>query len=278
MLNKAYLFADVDEEKMAVPSKNSGFNLNSHGDDLYGRVLLPALETEEERAPVLVMLHGYPGREQNLDIPPAMRRAGIATAHFSYRGVWGSHGYYRFSHLIEDTFAVVDMLRQRAEQYRIDPERIYLLGHSMGGFTALNAIADGLKVRGAVIVAPCDMAMRCQEELTSYEKMKKTAQSGVFNLPDGKYLWEDLELNCGKWRFDALADRLPPEVGLHFIGGTRDTAVPPPKHIFPLYERLLDRGMDVSYQELNTGHAFTGYRITLTGMVYDLIEKMERDR
>ena len=278
MLNKDYLFADVDERNMAVRSRNIGFTVNSHGDDIYGRILLPALEKEEERSPVLVMFHGYPGREQNLDIPYALRRAGVATAYFSYRGIWGSHGYYRFSHLIEDAFTVVDLIRQRAEQYRLDPNRIYLLGHSMGGFTVLNAIAEGLDVRGGIVVAPCDMAMRAQEEPQKYERMKKTAESKVFRLPDQDYLWGELEANLAKWRFDALAERIPQSMPVHFIGGTRDTAVPPQRHTIPVYELLRKRGMDVSYQELDTDHTFTGFRVTLTEMVLELLAGMEQEK
>lgn len=277
MLNKTRLYADVDEQFMAVPSKNVGFTVQSHGEDIFGRILLPALKSESDRAPVLVMLHGYPGREQNQDIPPAMRRTGVATAYFSYRGIWGSHGYYRFSHLMEDTFTVVEMLRRQAEQYRLDPDRIYILGHSMGGFTALNAIADGLKVRGAIVVAPCDMGMRCMEEPQKYERMRKTAQSSVFRLPDQDYLWGELEENCAKWRFDRLADRIPREIPMHFIGASRDTVVPPELHTVPVYELLKKRGMQVSYQELDTTHTFTDCRIRLTNMVFDLLAEMEAD-
>lgn len=55
------------------------------------------------------MLHGYPGIEQNLDIAQLLRMAGYAVVHFSYRGVWESHGYYRFSHLGAIIMAPCDM-------------------------------------------------------------------------------------------------------------------------------------------------------------------------
>ena len=34
--------------------------------------------------------------------------------------------------------------------------------------------------------------------------------------------------------------------------------------------------MDVTYQELDAGHIFTPYRITLTNMVFDLVAEMEQ--
>ena len=277
MLDKHNLFCDVDQSQMAVKEDTVSFIIDSHGDNIYGRFMLPALQNETDRAPAAVMLHGYPGLEQNMDMPPALRRGGIATLYFSYRGVWGSHGYYSLSHLIEDTFTVVNWIRENAEQYRIDPERIYLVGHSMGGFTALNAIAQGICVRGAVIMAPCDMAMRHEEEPTSFDSMMKTAAKGYFRLPHEDYLREDIEANCKAWRFDAIADKIPQDMPLHFIGAAKDITVPPQKHTKPIYNRLLARGMDVSYQELDAGHIFTPCRIALTELVFDLIAKMNEN-
>lgn len=275
MLNRENLYRDVDESTMAVPAETVSFIIDSHGDNIYGRFMLPALQTDTERAPVVVMLHGFPGLEQNMDMPPVLRRGGIATLYFSYRGVWGGHGYYSFSHLIEDAFTVVNWVREHAEAYRVDPERIYLMGHSMGGFTALNAIAQGVNVRGAVIMAPCDMAMRYEDQPEKFDGMMKTAEQGYFRLEHENSLREDIKENYKKWRFDALADKIPQDMPLHFIGGTRDIAVPPEKHTKPIYNLLRARGMDVSYQELDAGHIFTPCRIALTNMVFDLVAKMD---
>ena len=276
MLDKTYLYKDVDESAMAVRAKTDSFIIDSHGDSIFGRFMVPAMASETDRAPVLVMLHGYPGLEQNMDLPTVLRRGGIATLYFSYRGIWGSHGEYSFSHLMEDTFAVVSWIRENADPYHVDPERIYLLGHSMGGFTALNAIAQGLPVRGAVIMAPCDMAMRYEDEQEAFASMMKTATKGYFRLAHEYALQEDMEANYKRWRFDALAERIPQEMPLHFIGAKRDSIVPPQNHILPLYQLLQKRNMDVSYQELATGHIFANCRIALTDMVFDLIAKMEQ--
>ena len=276
MLDKTYFYKDVDESTMAVPSETVSFIIDSHGDSVFGRFLVPAMATETERAPVLVMLHGYPGLEQNMDMPPVLRRGGIATLYFSYRGVWGGHGDYSFSHLIEDTFSVVNWVREHADAYHVDPERIYLLGHSMGGFTALNAIAQGLPVRGAVLLAPCDMAMRYEDEPEEFASMMETATKGYFRLSRENALQEDMRDNYKAWRFDALADKIPQTMPLHFIGGTKDTIVPPSTHILPLYGLLQKRNMDVTYRELNAGHIFAPCRIALTEMVFDLVAKMEQ--
>jgi predicted esterase len=65
-----------------------------------------------------------------------------------------------------------------------------------------------------------------------------------------------MENHYKMWRFDALADKIPQNFPVHFIGAARDCIVPPSAHILPLYRLLQQRNMDVSYQELATGHIF----------------------
>src|SRR4029453_19095140 len=47
--------------------------------------------------PTLVICHGLPGNEKNLDLAQAARRAGWNSVTFNYRGSWGSPGSFRFS-------------------------------------------------------------------------------------------------------------------------------------------------------------------------------------
>ena len=89
--------------------------------------------------PVVILLHGFPGNERNLDLAQDMRRAGWDVLYFNYRGSWGTPGDFSFAHGIEDTAAAVAYLRQPdvARSLRLDPSRIVLIGHSMGGFMAV---------------------------------------------------------------------------------------------------------------------------------------------
>src|SRR3569833_4572439 len=64
--------------------------------------------------PTLVLLHGLPGNEKNLDLAQAVRRAGWNVVTFSYRGSWGSPGSYRFAQNLEDGEAVLAFLRDPA--------------------------------------------------------------------------------------------------------------------------------------------------------------------
>jgi len=96
--------------------------------------------------PTVVLLHGFPGNEQNLDLAQAIRRAGWNVLTLHYRGSWGSPGNFSIRNVLEDADAAVSFVRRAdvAEKFGIDTHRIVLGGHSMGGFaSAAHARADG---------------------------------------------------------------------------------------------------------------------------------------
>lgn len=109
--------------------------------------------------PTLLLLHGFPGYEQNLDLAQAARRAGWNVLTLHYRGSWGSPGAFSFGSAAEDAHAALAFLRSPAAiaKYRIDPSRIAIAGHSMGGFMAADAAADDRKVIGLFLIDPWDI-------------------------------------------------------------------------------------------------------------------------
>lgn len=106
--------------------------------------------------PVVLLCHGLPGNEKNLDLAQAIRRAGWTVITFNYRGSWGSPGSYRFANDLEDADAVLAWLRTpaNAASLGIDPKRIAMVGHSLGGWvTALTAAHDPALL-GAAMISP----------------------------------------------------------------------------------------------------------------------------
>jgi hypothetical protein len=57
--------------------------------------------------PTLVICHGLPGNEKNLDLAQAVRRASWNAVTFNYRGSWGSPGVFRFVQNADDAAAVL---------------------------------------------------------------------------------------------------------------------------------------------------------------------------
>ena len=101
------------------------------------------LASGDKPHPTLLFLHGFPGNETNVDLMQAVRRAGWNVLRINYRGSWGSQGAFSFAHARTDAAAAVDFLANPANiaKYRIDPKRIVVAGHSMGGFMAASASA-----------------------------------------------------------------------------------------------------------------------------------------
>lgn len=112
--------------------------------------------------PTLVLLHGLPGNEKNLDLAQAVRRAGWNVVTPNYRGSWGSPGTFRFAGNLEDARAVLAYLRDppHAQALGIDTRCIVLGGHSMGGWvTAMTAERDSA-LAGAILISAANMGAR----------------------------------------------------------------------------------------------------------------------
>ena len=109
--------------------------------------------------PTVLLLHGFPGNEQNLDLAQAIRRAGYDVLKLHYRGAWGSHGVFSFAQAIEDADAAVAFLRDPATtaKFGIDGSRIFVAGHSMGGFLAASAVAHDPGLAGLIMISAWDI-------------------------------------------------------------------------------------------------------------------------
>ena len=112
--------------------------------------------------PTLVILHGLPGNEKNLDLAQAVRRAGWNAVTFNYRGSWGSPGRFSFAGNLADGAAALAYLRDpaNAKKLGIDPARIALAGHSMGGWVAAMTAERDPKLMGTVLISALNMGGR----------------------------------------------------------------------------------------------------------------------
>jgi len=140
----------------AHPAKMTVLHIPSHGVLINGLIYSP---TGAGPHPTIVICHGLPGNEKNLDLAQAIRRDGWNAVTFNYRGSWGSPGNFRFTQTLEDALAVLAYLRDPANAAKlgIDPRRIVLAGHSMGGWvTALTAAKDRALI-GAILICAGDM-------------------------------------------------------------------------------------------------------------------------
>ncbi|WP_049622264.1 alpha/beta hydrolase family protein [Frateuria defendens] len=142
----------TDPPRGTFPPGQAELAIPSHGARMNGFLYTAAGPGPH---PLAIFLHGYPGNERNLDLAQAARRAGWNALYFDYRGSWGSGGTFSFGNALEDVAAALAFVRDpaNAAKYRIDPRRIALVGHSMGGGLTLLATARDPGVTCAATLA-----------------------------------------------------------------------------------------------------------------------------
>jgi pimeloyl-ACP methyl ester carboxylesterase len=158
--------------------------------------------------PTVILLHGYPGNERNLDVAQAIRRAGMNVLYFNYRGAWGSGGTFSFANAQEDVAAALRWARSRevATKYRADSTRVALVGHSMGGWLALLGAAHDPGVRCVGGIEFADMVRHGATRADSAEAAEfvrytewLTAPGGPLRAESARSLVESLDANAEQW-------------------------------------------------------------------------------
>ena len=81
------------EPNSSTPTQNLETVMDSHGSNIMGLFLL-ASGTQPH--PTVILLHGFPGYEQNIDLAQSLRRDGWNVLAMHYRGAWGSQGAFSF--------------------------------------------------------------------------------------------------------------------------------------------------------------------------------------
>jgi uncharacterized protein len=140
----------------AHPARMDVLHIPSHGVLINGLIYTPSGPGPH---PTLVICHGLPGNEKNLDLAQAVRRAGWNAVTFNYRGSWGSPGAYRFVQDLEDADAVLAFLRNpdNAAKLGVDTTRIAMAGHSLGGWVTVHTAAHDHGLIGVILISAADM-------------------------------------------------------------------------------------------------------------------------
>lgn len=242
--------------------------ISSHGSPMNALVYVAAGAGPH---PVVVLLHGFPGNERNLDLAQDMRREGWDVLYFNYRGAWGTPGDFSFSHAIEDVAAALAYLRmpENAKRLRLDPSRIVLVGHSMGGMMAVQAAAADPAVKGIALISAADMAGRAgalQAHDSPANAIRKTASAlaaeGMAPLSGctPESLAKELSDHAAAWAFPSKADAIK---GRPVFVVTSDDGLAPADEAFAT---ALRRAGDahVATLHLPTDHAYSDKRTELS--------------
>jgi pimeloyl-ACP methyl ester carboxylesterase len=266
--------ADPAQVDTAYPPSTEELAFQSQGSRLNGFFYLADGKGPH---PTVILLHGFPGNERNLDLAQALRRAGMNVLFFSYRGAWGSGGTFSFGHALEDVASAVHFVRSDSSvaAFRVDPRRVMLVGHSMGGWLTLMGAAADSSIACTVALDFWNVgadARRMQTDrqldssLTAYATWL-TAPGGPLDAPSGQVLIAEMKEHADLWDPDRSAAALSARPHL-IISTTANESHP--RLIAALRAA---HARQVTALQWKTDHSFSAQRIrlarTIVGWLHD---------
>ena len=224
--------------------------------------------------PTIVICHGWPGNEKNLDLAQALRRAGWNAITFNYRGAWGSPGNFRFGQNPEDAKAVLAMLRkpELAAKLGIDTRRIVLAGHSMGGWVTGMVASEDQALAGAILISAGNMGMLPQ---LLGDRLEAQAAGNSEALAGTSPAIQAAELRAQAAAFD-LRPRAAGLARQPLLVLTSDDGLKPATD--PLVTAVRATSGKVTEGHQATDHTWSDARIALATRIHDWLESLPARR
>ena len=225
--------------------------------------------------PAVVLFHGFPGNEQNLDLAQAIRRAGFTVLTLHYRGSWGSPGKFSFTNAMEDSDAALAFMRDpgTVAKYNLDPRRIFVIGHSMGGMMTASATAHDPRVAGFVMISAWDIgAGAAQFADPEFRKKQLEGDIAANVIPlatTPEALMDEMVANATKWDFVDFAPALKSRPAL--ILTADDGLTPDNQRLAAALKAAGDT--DVTEDHMTTDHSYSDKRIALASTIVRWLER-----
>jgi len=257
-----------------VPASTVQMIIPSHGNMLLGIFYLAAGPQEH---PTAIILHGFPGFEQNLDIAQVLRAHGWNVLAMHYRGSWGVKGDFSFQHAAEDADTEVGFLLDpaNARKYRIDTHEIVVIGHSMGGYMAASATAHNSQVAGAVLISAWNIGAeygaghdpKSGEPTVASEAKSLESDNNLLPLSgtSGTALAREIYDHQKELNFNNLAPAMANRPV--FIITSNDGLAPIDKALADALRK--DGDNHVNERHWNTDHSYSGQRAELTAAIWE---------
>ncbi len=220
--------------------------------------------------PTVVICHGLPGNEKNLDLAQALRRQGWNAITFNYRGSWGSPGTFRFGQNPEDARAVLAFLRVPANAVRfgIDTARMAMVGHSMGGWVTAMAGSQEPDLRGLVLISAADFGYVGQ--MPDSERTKLVADNSETLNNSVQVLSAELAAHAREWDYVNRAEALK---AMPLLVLTSDDGLAPDGDALVAAVRKAG-GTRVQAAHVATDHGWSDHRIDLEARVIGFLEPL----
>lgn len=239
-----------------------GIYFDSGGNRLLGTLFLAR---GNDPKPTAILLHGCPGIEKNYDVALALREQEWNSLVFHFRGSWGSEGAYALRALPEDVVAALDDLSS-GRHASVDPGRVILVGHSLGGWAAIIAAATDSRAK-AVAVYGGVVDLRQREYTPEYVAGEFTPW--LHGITAEEFVEQVDGLDDGHSPLERVASISPrPLLVLH---GGADAAVPL-EQARTLFDRARDPREYIIVPEAN--HGFSWHRRELIDHLLNWVSRL----
>ena len=257
----------------AYPATMAWPDIPSHGAKMYSVLYIASGPGPH---PTVLMLHGFPGNEKNLDLSYSIRRAGWNVLVPFYRGAWGSGGAFSFAHALEDAQASIDFLLQpeNVKKFRIDPTHIVLIGHSMGGFVAAYATTHEPKVFGAALISAGNLGPASARQRANDPEFWDRWNDNASRLvgTTAQQLVQEVDSDPAKWNYMNCVPLLKDRPVLVLEADDRNTS-----DNQELADRLRKGGdARVTEVHMHTDHPFSDHRIAMQAAIVNWLEAIMR--
>src|SRR5580698_884748 len=255
------------EPNPSAPTQNIETVIDSHGSHIMGVFLLAS---GAQPHPTVILLHGFPGYEQNIDLAQSLRRDGWNVLAMHYRGAWGSQGAFSFTHCMEDVGTMLSYITQPANvtKFHIDTHHLVVIGHSMGGFMTVAALAQHPEFKAGVVItegSPSrDFADYFGGNIDPADLAPLAGTSTAALLHEAK-------ANVTAWSFPTLASKVSPRPVLDI---TANDGLRPSNEA--LVAALKQAGSSVTSTHFDTDHAFSDHRIALQAAIIKWLDDTAR--
>ncbi|MBA4013914.1 MAG: hypothetical protein C0481_18795 [Phenylobacterium sp.] len=219
--------------------------------------------------PTVLLLHGFPGTELNLDLARSIQRAGWNVMAIHYRGVWGAPGQFSFGNTIEDARAALTWLRHPSNSDKVDASRLVVLGHSMGGFDTV--MLGDEPVAGFVVISAADLgglATGLDTPTGMADAIMGLTDDARFTNASPAALVDEVQANAQAWDWRANAAEMAGRPAL--IISSDDGNEPADQAVADAIEAA--GGPKPERVRFPTDHSYNDHRIALQAAVVDWLQ------
>ena len=200
-------FTFTDEKALLTETESAHHIYVSDTIQLPARLTMPSASSVKGQVPVVILVHGSGPSNMDeamgpnapfRDLAEGLSRRGVAVLRYDKRTFVcpqffenAKEGYTYDDETVDDALSAIRLVKDSlAKEKTIDPSRIYIVGHSMGGMLAPRIAQRSGEVTGLVLLAaPTGKLLPTIERQLAYlgrsaEEIRKLTEIALADIPD----------------------------------------------------------------------------------------------